>query len=346
MHGAFRALPIVDVSGLSSRDPAVRRASAARLGAATREAGFFYAVGHRVPAPAVRDLIAAARAFFALPLARKMEHYIGNSSNHRGYVPEGEEVFYGGSKDRKEAFDLSQDLPADHPAARGVPMLGPNVWPDLPGFRQAVSGYYHAAFALGRVLLRGFALAAGLEETAFDGHVTVPPSQLRLVHYPHDPSALDVTGIGAHTDYECFTILLPTAPGLEVMNGDGVWIDAPPLEGGFIVNVGDMMEIWTNGEFVATSHRVRRVEEERYSFPLFFCTDYHTEVAPLPAFVSAERPARYAPVRAGEHLYAQTVRTFKYLQQRLARGEIELPDGARPLASFGRESARSRADLP
>jgi isopenicillin N synthase-like dioxygenase len=344
MHGAFRALPVVDVSGLSSSDAALRRAAAARLGAATREAGFFYAVGHDVPGPAIADLVSAARAFFALPLARKMEYYIGKSSNHRGYVPEGEEVFYAGSKDRKEAFDLAQDLPADHPDVRGVPMLGPNVWPDLPGFREAVSRYYHAAFALGRVLLRGFALAAGLEETAFDRFVTCPPSQLRLVHYPHDPAALDATGIGAHTDYECFTILLPTAPGLEVMNGDGVWIDAPPLPGGFVVNIGDMMETWTNGELVATSHRVRRVEEERYAFPLFFCTDYHTEVAPLPAFVSAGRPARYPPVRAGEHLYAQTVRTFRYLQERLARGEIRLPEGARPPSSFGQEGARLRAE--
>jgi isopenicillin N synthase-like dioxygenase len=304
MHAAFRALPIVDVSGLSSPDFPTRQATAERLGAATRQAGFCYAVGHRVPPALSAGLVAAARAFFALPLERKMQHYIGLSSNHRGYVPEGEEVFYGGSRDRKEAFDLAVELPP-----QDSPMLGPNVWPHLAGFRAAVSDYYAAAFTLGRVLLRGFALAAGLDETALDRHVTAPPSQLRLVHYPFDPRAHDATGIGAHTDYECFTILLPTAPGLEVRNGEGEWIDAPPIPGGFIVNVGDMMEVWTNGAFVATSHRVRRVEEERYSFPLFFCTDYHTEIAPLPAFVSAERPARYPSLRAGE--------------------------GARPLSSFG-----------
>jgi isopenicillin N synthase-like dioxygenase len=255
-------------------------------------------------------------------------------------------VFYGGGRDSKEAFDLAIDLPADDPAVlAGTPMLGANVWPDLPGFKAEVQAYYGAVFALGRRLLRGFALALGLPEDTFDAFVTKPPSQLRLVHYPYDPGSSDGAGIAAHTDYECFTILLPTAPGLEVMNGEGSWVDAPPLEGALVVNVGDLMEIWTNGTYVATSHRVRPVREERFSFPLFFCCDYHTEVAPLPAFVGPDRPPRYQPVRAGEHLYAQTIQSFNYLQERLAAGAITLPRGARPLSSFG-QVARHRERPP
>jgi isopenicillin N synthase-like dioxygenase len=200
-------------------------------------------------------------------------------------------------------------------------------------------------FALGRRLLRGFALALGLPEEAFDAFVTKPPSQLRLVHYPYDPAEAQAAGIAAHTDYECFTILLPTAPGLEVMNGAGAWVDAPPIDGAFVVNVGDLLEIWTNGTFVATSHRVRPVSQERFSFPLFFCCDYHTEVAPLPAFVGPVRPALHAPVRAGEHLYAQTIQSFSYLQARLAAGQIALPRGARALSSFG-QAARQREGDP
>ena len=336
-HADFQSLPVVDVAGLSSPDATVRARAAAALGQATREAGFFYAVGHGVPEPVIAPLIAQARAFFALPIERKMAHYIGHSVNHRGYVPEGEEVFYGGARDRKEAFDLGLDLPLDDPAVRaGTPMLGPNVWPELAGFKSSVDAYYRAAFAFGRRLLRGFALALGLAEDALDGFVTKPPSQLRLVHYPYDPQPGQVgAGIGAHTDYECFTILLTTAPGLEVCNGRGDWIQAPPVEGAFVVNIGDLLEIWSNGEFVATSHRVRKVQEDRYSFPLFFCCDYHTEIAPLPPFVTADRPARYAPVRGGEHLYAQTLQSFEYLKQRLARGELVLPKGALPLASLG-----------
>jgi isopenicillin N synthase-like dioxygenase len=342
-RAAFRALPVVDVSALGSAEPEARGRTATDLGAAARQAGFFYLVGHGVPRALMDGVCAQAARFFAQPLERKLELYIGKSSNHRGYVPEGEEVFYGGSRDRKESFDLALDLPADHPeVVRGTPLLGPNVWPDLPGFRDEVTAYYQAVFALGRRLLRGFALALGLPERSLDGFVTTPPSQLRLVHYPHDAGdAAGAGGIGAHTDYECFTILLPTAPGLEVLSGDGVWVDAPPVEGAFIVNLGDMMESWTNGELVATSHRVRPVREERYSFPLFFACDYGAVVEPLPAFVGPDRPPRYPPLVAGEHLWAQTIQSFAYLKQRLARGEVSLPARARPLGSFGQQ-ARQR----
>ncbi len=125
--------------------------------------------------------------------------------------------------------------------------------------------------------------------------------------------------------------------GLEVMNGSGEWIDAPPVPGAYVVNIGDMMEIWTNGEFAATSHRVRKVSEERYSFPLFFAADYHTVVAPLPRYATGDKPLR-SSLRAGEHLFAQTMQSFAYLKERRARGEIVLPEGSTPLSSFGQEA--------
>jgi len=109
----------------------------------------------------------------------------------------------------------------------------------------------------------------------------------------------------------------------------------PPLPDAFVVNVGDMLETWTNGEFVATTHRVRRVREERYSFPLFFCVDYQTPIAPLPRFVRPDRPARPGFV-AGEHLFAQTAQSFGYLKRRLASGDLALPDGSLALSSSAR----------
>jgi isopenicillin N synthase-like dioxygenase len=333
-HTAFQSLPAVDVSGLYSDSLAERAGAARELGKASRDAGFFYLSGHRVSPALIEQLLAQAAAFFALPSEQKLEHYIGKSHNHRGYVPPGEEVFYGGAKDQKESFDLCFELPGD---TRTHPFAGPNVWPALPGFRDAVGAYYAAVFELGQRLLRGFALALELPEQFFDRFVTAPPSQLRLLHYPPNPSADVTVGIGAHTDYECFTILLPTAAGLEVMNGAGEWIDAPPRAGSFVVNLGDLLETWTNGELTATSHRVRKVAEERFSFPLFFSCDYDVKVAPLPRFVAADRPARYPAVKAGEHLYAQTVQSFSYLKQRLARGELRLPESAQPLSSFGQE---------
>ena len=337
-HGAFRELPEVDVAGLYASDVEERRVAAKQLGAACREAGFFYLTGHRVSEALIEQLLRQASAFFGQTSEQKLEHYIGKSHNHRGYVPPGEEVFYGGERDQKESFDLCFESPDDDVSLRRHPFFGANVWPALPGFRDTVSGYYAAVFELGRTLLRGFALALDLPETFFDQFVTAPPSQLRMLHYPPNPAPEVTVGIGAHTDYECFTILLPTRPGLEVMNGAGEWIDAPPRAGSFVVNIGDTLEMWTNGDLTATSHRVRKVAEERFSFPLFFSCDYDVEVAPLPQFVSAGRPARYPAVKAGEHLYAQTVQSFTYLKQRLARGELQLPNGARPLSSFGQEA--------
>ena len=310
MPTRFQSIPVVDVAGLFSTDPADRRRVAVALGAAAREVGFLYVTGHGLPEALSADLRGAAQRFFAQPLATKMSAYIGRSANHSGYVPEGEEVFAAGKIDRKESYDVNLDVPE---AAGEAPMLGATLWPDLPGFREAVGGYYAAVAALARRLFGGFALALGLPEDHFEPHLTRPPSQLRLIHYPYDAAALDQEGIGAHTDYEFFTILQVTAPGLEVKNGAGDWIDAPPVEGGFVVNIGDMLEVWTNGEFRATSHRVRKVAQERYSFPYFASVDYFTRVAPAPAFVSPERPARFAPLIAGEHLWAQTVKTFGYL---------------------------------
>lgn len=340
---AFHAVPVVDISALGGPDPKSHAACVDALRASARDIGFLYVAGHGLPEALSAELIAAAKTFFDLPLAEKLKVYIGNSRNHRGYVPEGEEVFAGQTPDRKEAFDLSLDLDADDPDyVAGNPLLGPNQWPNgLPGFREAVMSYYDAAFGLGRRMLRGFSEALGLAATGLDQFVTKPPSQLRLIHYPFYAGRADRPGIGAHTDYELFTLLLPTAPGLEAMNSGGDWIDVPPVPGAFVVNIGDMLEVLSNGIFTATSHRVRSVQQERYSFPLFFACDYSAVVKPLPQFVSAERPAVYDDIVAGEHLYAQTVLTFKYLRERRDQGELRLPDGSLGLSSFGREARKT-----
>lgn len=333
----FTEIPVLDISGLLDESGPGYPAAVTALGDAARNIGFAQITGHGVD-PALFDaLLEHTKAFFALPDAEKQRVHIRNSTNHRGYVPPGEEVFSAGTVDAKEAFDLSIDLPADDPRyLAGHPLLGPNQWPKLPGFREAVTDWYDAVFALSRILLRAFAVALGEPADRFDRYVTAPPSQLRLIHYPFDPAAADRPGIGAHTDYECFTLLRPTAPGLEVLNAAGSWVDVPLIDGAFVLNIGDLLEIWTNGEFVATSHRVRKVAEERYSFPLFVNVDADTVVAPLDTFRTdgTHKPT----VIAGDHLFAQTAQSFRYLQDRIARGEVTMPEGAHPLDSFGRDA--------
>jgi isopenicillin N synthase-like dioxygenase len=345
MSGAtsFTSVPIIDIRGLRSSDPAERESVASELGKAAAEVGFFYVSGAGIDDALFERMLAATKEFFALPVEEKMRYYIGLSKCHRGYVPAGEEGLATGMPEMKEAFDTALDLPADDPDhLAGNPMLGPNTWPVLPGFAEAVTAYYQAVLDVGHRLLWAFAVALGEDPDTFSRHATKTPSQLRLIHYPYDADATDGEGIGAHTDYECFTLLKPTAPGLEVLNGAGEWIDVPPVPGTFVVNIGDMLELWTNGAYVATSHRVRKVKEERYSFPLFFNVDYHTEVKPLPQFASRDGKPRPA-LRAGEHLFAQTAQTFAYLRNRVESGELVLPDGSLEIGQFGQQALQKGA---
>ncbi|MBC7373248.1 MAG: isopenicillin N synthase family oxygenase [Frankiales bacterium] len=335
----FTEIPVVDVSDLLHGTLAEQRVVAQELGRAAREVGFLYVTGTDVCAELFDDLLRVTKTFYELPLEQKMAVYIGLTRNHRGYVPVGEEVLGGQTRDLKEAYDVALELPHDDPDwLAGNPLLGPNLWPDLPGFAETVTAYYDAVLALGRAIMRGFAMAMGEAPDFFDEHVRKPPSQLRLLHYPRGADDEDLVGAGAHTDYECFTMLRSTSPGLEVLNGVGEWVDAPPRQDAFVLNIGDLLETWTNGTFVATTHRVRKVAEQRWSFPLFFNVDYDTVVSPLPQFLrEGEQPA--PALVAGEHLFAQTAQTFGYLKRRIEAGALTLPEGSRALSSFG-QSAR------
>jgi isopenicillin N synthase-like dioxygenase len=177
-RGEFDSVPLVDISGLASADLGTRRATALAIDNAARTAGFFYVSNHGLSASVVADLTDAAARFFALPDAVKLRYYIGRSRNHRGYVPPGEEAFYGQTQsDTKEAFDLSLELPPTDPDfLAGNRLLGPNVWPvEVERFRERVYAYYEAVVALGRRLCRGLLLALDLPEDRFDALTTKPP---------------------------------------------------------------------------------------------------------------------------------------------------------------------------
>ncbi|PMX20922.1 MULTISPECIES: isopenicillin N synthase family oxygenase [unclassified Pseudomonas] len=333
---SFSEIPTIDVGPLiaGAQDPAYQQ-TVQQLADAAHHVGFAQLIGHGLEEQQ-GDLLEVTKRFFALPEAQKMAVYIGNSSNHRGYVPFGEEIMASGLPDTKEAFDLSIDLPADHPAVlSGTPLIGPNQWPQLEGFRDAVMAYYNAVFELGKAIFRAFAVGLGQDPELFLRYVTIPPSQLRLLHYPLNEAVVDRPGIGEHTDYECFTLLKPTAPGLEVFNTAGEWIPVLYNPQALVLNIGDLLELWTNGYYVATSHRVKKVKEERYAFPLFFTVDYDTEVAPLEQFKKDGDPK---PLVSGEHLRAQTMQSFRYMLDRVKKGEVTLPEGALPYYSLGREA--------
>lgn len=336
-HSAFTELPIVDISLLFSEDIQERKQAAAMLDKAVRHAGFFYLKGHQIASELIADLKAVSKAYFAQDLASKMHNYIGQSANHTGYVPQGEEQFYSEATrnsppDLKEAYDIGPETPSLMARfAENAQTIWPEAsqWPASENFKTAVQRYYQAMLELSRVLFKGFALALNLPEDTFTQHLTQPPSQLRLIHYFDNPHATEQdSGIGAHTDYEFFTILLPTAPGLQVLNGAKEWINVPLLDDCFVINIGDMMELVSNGRYIATAHRVRKVRAERYAFPFFSSLDYNTVVEPVNALMTADEQPRYQALLCGDHLLAQTIHTFHYLKHRQALGEVYLPDSA------------------
>lgn len=342
-HSAFTELPVVDISLLFSDKLDERELAASSLDKAARDAGFLYLKGHQISPDLIQNLKSAVKAYFDQDTESKMKNYIGLSNNHTGYVPQGEEQFYShavnqAKTDLKEAYDIGPESPSL--MARFVNQA--NIqWPEDNTFKKAVSDYYQAMLDLSRTLFSGFALALNLPENTFTQYLTLPPSQLRLIHYFDNPDAKeDDSGIGAHTDYEFFTILLPTAPGLQVLNGANEWINVPLVDGCFVINIGDMMELVSNGQYIATSHRVRQVKEERYAFPFFSSLDYDTLVAPIAALVEEGQTSSYEPLICGDHLLAQTIQTFSYLKQRAERGEVSLPDNAKALLSFGQASIK------
>ncbi|WP_287911213.1 2OG-Fe(II) oxygenase family protein [Acinetobacter sp.] len=320
-------LPLLDISLLCSPDRSDRLQVAHALDQACKDVGFLYLKGDQFKPELFEKLHQIAQQYFAQDTALKMQNYIGLSENHSGYVPIGEERFVENSYDLKEAYDVNYDYLGLEDRR---PLVGPTQWPDDPSFKVHVSNYYQHIKKIGQQIFQSFALALDLDEDYFNAHISKAPSQLRLIHYPYIADIQDKEGIGAHTDYECFTLLLPTAPGLQVLNKAGQWMDVPLLENTLIMNIGDMMEILSNGRYLATKHRVKKVAEERYSFPFFFSCDYDYIIQPL---VNSEY-AQYAPLKGGEHLFNQTAQTFQYLKDKVARGEIQL-ENARPLYSFG-----------
>jgi isopenicillin N synthase-like dioxygenase len=261
-----------------------------------------------------------AERFFALPDETKRQYYIGLSTNHRGYVPFTEKGDYPDEVNRSyEAFDLGLDLPSDDPDyLAGNRVLGPNVWPDLDGFKAMVSQYYARISALGRLVCSALELHLGLPTGAMTGQMTKPISQLRLLHYVRQSATLNHQSVnmGAHTDYECLTLLHTRNKGLQVMTTDGSWIDIPADPNAFVVNIGDMLEAWSNGLLRSTPHRVLNLCPERFSMPYFVAANHDTVIQPFAQLVCKDEQPKYAPFKAGAHLERMLIRDFPYLRNR------------------------------
>jgi isopenicillin N synthase-like dioxygenase len=285
------ALPVIDVGPLTGRGPAAARAGVARqIQAACRERGFFYVTGHGVPAGLLDELAGASAEFFALPLASKMEIAMARGGRAwRGFFPVGAELT-SGRPDLKEGLYFGTELPADDPRVlAGLPLHGGNLFPrQVPRLRPLVLAYLDALTRAGQAVLAGVALSLGLDAGYFAAGYTADPTILfRIFHYPPSPPRTRDWGVGEHTDYGLVTLLAQDdSGGLQIAAPAGAgqrWIDAPPIPGTLVCNIGDMLDRLTGGWYRSTPHRVRNLSGHgRLSFPFFLDPGFAAEVPPLP----------------------------------------------------------------
>ena len=313
----FRAVPVIDVGPLFDGSAQAVHAVAAEIRCAAVEVGFFYVRGHNVPRGLMGTMLANARQFFALPEARKREIQV--NAAHRGYVPFAQTTLGRAYKpDLKESLNFAFPFAPDDPYLKeGKPLIGVNQWPaGEPELRRVAEAYYSGVFELGQRLLEGFALALDIDRTFFRDLYRHPLVRARLVHYPPQPHGDSDGQFGAapHTDWGCITVLWQDdVGGLQVRNRAGQWIDAPPIDGTFVINIGDMLERWSNDLFVSTPHRVINASgRERYSIPIFYDPDFETVVECLPNCSSKDNPPKYQQTVAGEYITAQYDKAYAY----------------------------------
>ncbi|MBX9761390.1 MAG: isopenicillin N synthase family oxygenase [Beijerinckiaceae bacterium] len=319
-------VPVIDIAGADSPDMNVRDRIAREIHIACRTIGFFYITGHDVAEESVARAFDASKRFFDLPLEEKMAVHMRLSPGQSGYEPIAAQVLdsqdadsEAAPPDLKESFYCGLDLPADHPLSlKKLRGYGHNQWPaSFPQMSAPLITYYGEMKLLGDRLLRMIARSLELDEGWFQPYFQPPAATLRLIKYPPQPpgAAFNQIGAGAHTDWGSITILAQdSAGGLEVRTIEGEWIDAPPVPGAFVINLGDLMARWTNGLYSSNMHRVKnnRSGGDRYSLPFFMSPQPDAVIAPVPGSVSEERPQLFPVCTSADHLNEMFRRSYGY----------------------------------
>ncbi|TFK50256.1 putative gibberellin 3-beta hydroxylase [Heliocybe sulcata] len=303
-------IPIIDIKGIFSDDIKDRQAVAEQVREAASRIGFFYAVNHGIDARYKEDTFDQARRFFSLSMEEKMKVWTGLVPNeYVGYHPlEGYNRNHRKYNDLSEAFNWAYDAQFD-PGAVAKDRPSTSIWPEnLPEFKETLYAYHTQLLTLARKMTRMFALALHMPEDYFDEYVKRPEAGMRILHYPEQEGSAkqspnDQNGIGAHTDFECFTMVTQDdCGGLEVLSKSGEWVRAPPVPGALVVNIADCFMRQTNDFFVSTVHRViNKSGKERYSCPFFFGFDREMLLEPVPSCISAENPMNYPVMSSGEY---------------------------------------------
>ncbi|WP_299414177.1 2-oxoglutarate and iron-dependent oxygenase domain-containing protein [uncultured Sulfitobacter sp.] len=308
------ALPIIDVG--PAIDGTDVEAVAAQIYDAATTSGFFYISGHGIPPAMMRAAFDVARDFFDQPVAVKES--VAVNRDQRGWMATGMSTLQGAAThDLKEVFFWGAETAADDPdVLASKPLVAVNQWPDgsYPRLRADLTPYYDAVCVVAGRVIGALARSLDLPLDFFAPAYEKPLARGQLVYYPPSTTADDAVqrfGVAPHTDFGVLTFLLQDMNGgLQVRLKSGEWVEALPIEGTIVCNIGDLLARWSNDRFASTLHRViNRSGRARYSIPVFF--DPHTDTIIDPRDLGvAQADCLYPAVRAGEHIAGRNRKSF------------------------------------
>ncbi|MFK7862057.1 MAG: isopenicillin N synthase family dioxygenase [Granulosicoccus sp.] len=278
------SIPQIDAACLFNPGHAGYQAALEEVRVAAEDIGFMTINNTSIDRIEVERVMSVYRQFFLLPEQQKAAYSMASTGSNRGWgEPAAEQVDPAANPDYKEVFDCGLELESGDPLATQT-YYAPNRWPRHPReFRSTVQGYYVKATVISRALLSAVAQAIGQPSEYFADKFDKPMALLRGNYYPARPSTAGSKdfGIAPHTDYGCLTLLATDgSPGLEIQGKDGDWIAVTASPGTFVINFGEMLQMWSAGRVVATPHRVIGGSHERISIPFFFNPRFDANVAP------------------------------------------------------------------
>lgn len=301
-------IPIVDLARFTDGSGQHREEFVQQLGKAFEEVGFVTVRNHGISEDLIADIYKYVQQFFALPLARKKNYEIIELGGQRGYTSFGREHAKGSeAPDLKEFFQFGQMVPDSHPLKKEYP---DNVLvKEIAEFNATIEKAYRAFEKSGKALLSAISLFLGLKEHYFDEYVNEGNSILRAIHYPpitQEPRS----SIRAeqHEDINLITLLVgASADGLQVLTKQNTWIPVKSQPNQIVVNVGDMLQRFTNNKLKSTTHRVVNPPRElwhtsRFSIPFFLHPKSSMSLACLASCIDATHPKQYEDITAGEYL--------------------------------------------
>jgi isopenicillin N synthase-like dioxygenase len=297
-------VPVVDLTSPTAVD---------QIEAACRGVGFLTIAGHGVDPAVIHNAWETARRFFDLPLKDRTEVAMPFAGYPYGFSALASETLAGslgngGPPDQKSSFGIGPVVAPTRSFADPdeASAWSPNLWPAaLPELRPAWEAYYVAMANLSARLLSLMAQALRIAPNYFDSLIDRHTSAMRALDYPPaKPTHAAVLGAGAHTDYGTLTILLadPNVGGLQVQATNGDWHNVDPIEGTFVVNLGDAMARWTNDRWQSTMHRVLAPSERRQSIAFFHNANWDARIECIPSCLADGEQPKYSPISAGPHL--------------------------------------------